>query len=154
MALFVNQIGDGSVVYIDDVKVIKVANTDGFVIYDTISHNGNATYVSAAKQTALSNPTTAFDGYTLSGWYENKDLTNSFADTVITGKVKVYGKFTAKSSLKGDVNADGVLDVRDYALVKEFILGIYAALPNSADMNNDGVINAIDLVLMRNQINA
>lgn len=155
-ALFVEQIGSGSsTVYIDDIKVIKVADTNGFVIYDTMSHNGNATYVCAAKQTALSNPTTVLDGYTLNGWYTDKGLTNSFADTVITGKTKVYAKVTAKStSVAGDVNADGVLDVRDYAPVKEFILGLSNSLPNSADMNNDGVINAMDLVLMRNQINA
>lgn len=155
-ALFVNQIGDGnSTVYIDDVKVIKVADTDGFVIYDTMSHNGNATYDYGAKQTALNKPTTAPEGYTLSGWYTDKGLTNSFADTVITGKVKVYGKFTVKSSSVGDINADGAINVADYGIARQYILGIIITINNSAaDMNGDGAINAIDLVLMLKDINA
>ncbi len=155
-ALFVSQIGDGSsIVYIDDVTVKKVADSEGFVIYDSMSHNGEATYNYGAKQTALSYPTAVLDGYTLNGWYTDKGLTNSFADTVITGKTKVYAKVTAKTtSVAGDVNADGTLNAADYGAVKQFILGIVTTISDSADMDKNGKINAIDLVLMRNQINA
>lgn len=49
---------------------------------------------------------------------------------------------------KGDVNLDGEVDYADYILFKKYVLRIIELSPDAleqADVNDDGVINAIDL---------
>ncbi len=154
-ALFVTPLGNNeSTVYIDDVTVTKVADTEGFVIYDSMSHDGTATYNYGAKQTALKKPTAVLDGYKLNGWYTNENCTTLFAGTVITGKTKVYiGVSKKTTAVAGDINADGALNSSDYAVLKKYVLGIMTSVSSAADMNQDGKVNAVDLALMRGKIN-
>ena len=60
---------------------------------------------------------------------------------------------TNNESKRGDVNMDGIIDIRDVVLVAQHILGI-KPLPIDrlpfADINNDGIINVLDLVLLMN----
>lgn len=54
----------------------------------------------------------------------------------------------------GDVNADNNIDALDFALMKQYLLGIVTDFPASddmyaADLNGDGSINALDLALMK-----
>ena len=54
------------------------------------------------------------------------------------------------SSLNGDVNVDGVVNILDVVLLVNMVLSDeYNA---SADINNDGVINILDIVALVNII--
>jgi hypothetical protein len=53
----------------------------------------------------------------------------------------------------GDVNRDGMVDVRDMAVILRAILdGTTTLLPNSADINDDGVIDVRDMAKLLNMI--
>ena len=57
---------------------------------------------------------------------------------------------TLESSLVGDVNADGLVNILDVVLLVNMVLSDeYNA---SADLNNDGVINVLDVVVLVNII--
>jgi hypothetical protein len=57
---------------------------------------------------------------------------------------------TLGSSLVGDVNADGLVNILDVVLLVNMVLSDeYNA---SADLNNDGVINVLDVVVLVNFI--
>ncbi len=52
---------------------------------------------------------------------------------------------------RGDVNFDGVVDIRDAVMVKQYILGIQELTEEEfarADVNLDGVIDIKDLVFI------
>ncbi len=52
---------------------------------------------------------------------------------------------------KGDVNLDGIVDVKDILLLKQYILGMTSVEKiEFADMNDNGDINAIDCSLLKN----
>ncbi|MDO5558289.1 MAG: leucine-rich repeat protein [Oscillospiraceae bacterium] len=59
--------------------------------------------------------------------------------------------FVPLSVLKGDVNADGVLDFNDVILLKRWLLCDTADLPlmEAADFDSNGVIDAMDLTGMK-----
>ncbi len=55
------------------------------------------------------------------------------------------------TGIPGDINADGKVDLADYLLLTQFVLGYRTpatAELQSADMNQDSVLNAGDMVLM------
>ncbi len=57
----------------------------------------------------------------------------------------------ASAQMLGDVNNDGVIDIRDVVLVQRYILGyqtLTAAQLTAADVNGDGVVNVIDANLI------
>jgi hypothetical protein len=63
------------------------------------------------------------------------------------------GSITAQAPLclKGDVNGDGVVDISDYFYLSTFLFSGGPAPvggPCTADMNNDGLVNATDLGLL------
>lgn len=65
---------------------------------------------------------------------------------------------SASASMLGDVNSDGVIDVRDVVLVEKHVLsvppGLNPAQQVLADVNGDGVINVADVsLLMRYTLN-
>lgn len=56
--------------------------------------------------------------------------------------------------LYGDVNSDGKVNTADYALIKQYVLGIISTFPGKegikkADINGDGDINSIDCVHLK-----
>jgi lysophospholipase L1-like esterase len=68
-------------------------------------------------------------------------------------KNNFFGTDTPTSKI-GDVNADNNIDSLDFALMKQYLLGIVTDFPASddmyaADLNGDGSINALDLALMK-----
>lgn len=72
----------------------------------------------------------------------------SFDDNYTTEK-------PAESDLKGDANGDGNFTISDAVMLQSCILGkkrMTACQSNCADMNNDGAINIIDVVLMKIQL--
>ncbi|TYQ15750.1 UNVERIFIED_CONTAM: endo-1,4-beta-xylanase [Acetivibrio alkalicellulosi] len=54
----------------------------------------------------------------------------------------------------GDINGDGVIDSKDYILLRRYILQVRTSLPNriAADLNGDGNIDSIDVILLRRYI--
>lgn len=59
------------------------------------------------------------------------------------------------SSVRGDINADGRLDVADLVLLNKWLLGVPdTQLPDwkSGDLCNDGRLDAFDLLLMRQEL--
>lgn len=55
----------------------------------------------------------------------------------------------------GDVNGDGHIDARDYAMLKRYLLGTYeltAAELARADANGDGVVNAADYATIKRKV--
>jgi len=63
---------------------------------------------------------------------------------------------TVSSQMLGDVNFDGVVDIRDVVLVQRHILGyqppLTAAQLTAADVNSDGVVNVVDANLLMQYI--
>ena len=57
--------------------------------------------------------------------------------------------------IPGDVNGDGEVDDIDYTALKLYIVGkpVKGFVPEVADLNGDGIVNAQDLVLLMNIIN-
>ena len=59
------------------------------------------------------------------------------------------------SQMKGDVNFDGFVDIRDVVLVQRYVLGQQMLTPaqlTAADVNGDGVVNVVDVNLMMQYI--
>jgi len=54
------------------------------------------------------------------------------------------------SSLVGDVNADGVVNILDVVLLVNMVLN--SEYTSTADLNNDGVINVLDVVVLVSDI--
>jgi lysophospholipase L1-like esterase len=64
---------------------------------------------------------------------------------------RVYQAASPKA-VKGDVSADGVLDVKDAVLLQKWILnipGTTLARPDAADLDGDGQADSFDLALMK-----
>jgi len=63
---------------------------------------------------------------------------------------------TVSSQMLGDVNFDGVVDIRDVVLVQRHILGYQPPLTSvqltAADVNSDGMVNVVDVNLMMQYI--
>ena len=87
-----------------------------------------------------------------------ESLHNSFADsnekyiipTVNKGSVQIIDV----DPVKGDVNGDGTIGGRDYALLIQFINGMNVAIVESAaDVNNDGKINGRDYAILLQYLN-
>jgi len=51
---------------------------------------------------------------------------------------------------RGDINDDGKIDAEDFALLRRLIVGLPndAAVPWAADVNGDGIVNALDYVML------
>lgn len=63
--------------------------------------------------------------------------------------------FTAFAKTRGDVNADGGTDAKDYMMIKRFILGTYKMTEHektAADINGDGKVCAKDYMIVRRYI--
>ena len=59
---------------------------------------------------------------------------------------ELYFPVSLGSSLNGDVNADGVVNVLDVVLIINMVLN--SEYTSTADINSDGVINVLDVVVL------
>ena len=55
------------------------------------------------------------------------------------------------SSLPGDLNDDGLVNVLDVVILVNIILGLGEQNP-AGDLNDDGLINVLDVVILVNMI--
>jgi len=77
-----------------------------------------------------------------------------FSDTNANGVSVTLGdcvEMDFSSSLLGDINDDGVINVLDVVGLVNIVLGIEDFNP-AGDMNNDGLINVLDVVILVNLI--
>lgn len=100
--------------------------------------NGN-TLITATQQETIFEIDS--DGQTV--WSYNGDLRSARA-------IK-YGYDYFTSTLTGDVNQDGMVNVSDIVITIQMVLGEMTP-STSADLNNDGIINVLDVVLLVNII--
>ena len=74
---------------------------------------------------------------------------------IVAEDIQKQGLFDSKEKDKaGDLNVDGYIDAIDFALMKQFLLGVISDFPAEddkivADLDGDGNINAIDFALMK-----
>ena len=71
-------------------------------------------------------------------------------DQYISDHRPVALKLDFNTSLVGDVNDDGVLNVLDIVLLVDIVLN--QDYQQAADLNQDGLINVVDVVLLVNLI--
>ena len=72
-----------------------------------------------------------------------------------TGAVEYTVFVQKKSDARGDVNNDGVLDKKDISLMREMLFGIYSKAiyaADRADVDGDGIYNAVDFCLAKRLI--
>jgi len=77
-----------------------------------------------------------------------------FSDTNANGVSVTLGdcvEMDFSSSLLGDINDDGVINVLDVVVLVNIVLGIEDEIP-AGDLNSDGVINVLDVVILVNMI--
>ena len=77
-----------------------------------------------------------------------------FSDTNANGVSVTLGDCVEMdffSSLLGDINDDGVINVLDVVVLVNIVLGIEDEIP-AGDLNSDGVINVLDVVILVNMI--
>lgn len=72
-------------------------------------------------------------------------------DFVTARAIKYPLDYFENTSILGDINSDGTINVLDIVLVVNIILGL-SELDDSADINFDGVINILDIVQLVNLI--
>ena len=90
------------------------------------------------------------------GWFteDGKEIT---PDTVVTisSNTVLYAKWQSEIKVDGDVNSDGVLDVNDVKLLQNYLHHkdtFTKETFESADLNNDGKVNVVDLAIMKRSI--
>jgi hypothetical protein len=77
-----------------------------------------------------------------------------FSDTNANGvsvTLGACGEMDFSSSLPGDLNDDGLVNVLDVVILVNIILGLAEENP-AGDLNNDGLINVLDVVILVNII--
>ncbi len=85
-----------------------------------------------------------------------KMLLSLIAASLIYSSISGLSMINAQgSSVKGDVNSDGVFNAADILLFKKWIFGgsdIDMNIIKSADLNNDGIANIVDFCLMKDAL--
>ncbi len=69
--------------------------------------------------------------------------------------MSVCGGLFASAAVPGDIDSDGELSLRDYMIVKRYVLGTYeppAGEIERADIDNDGDVNAFDYMVLKRVI--
>lgn len=86
-------------------------------------------------------------------WLMKDDNLELLADAVAEGVAEYLG--VELPVLQGDINGDGKIDAKDYALCKRICFGTYIPSPDElkrADIDGDGEVTAKDYVLMKRRI--
>ena len=90
------------------------------------------------------------DGENKYKWNDNKNLPNDFSVGFIVEKENVY-----KPLLKGDVNLDNTVNIKDVVLMQRYLLGMISLNEQQleyADYNDDGKFSLADIVAVQRYI--
>ncbi len=149
-ALILNAEGSSSLeikdVYIKDLTDLV------YVIFDSTEYGGELTAIygtAGETMTAPANP--IVEGKSFDGWYNG----STKVDSTVFPNASVY--LVAKMSdggeaVEGDCDGDGVCNTTDLAKMKLYLAKVDTKVAKGADINNDGKVNAIDLVRLYNQL--
>ena len=134
-----------------EIKDIYIRDITGkfYVIFDSTEFGGEVTAVYGVKDEKISFPANPIvSGMKFSGWYDSNQ--NLFEDTTFL-KQAVYLKAEMEKSGKivlGDCDGDEDYDTTDLAVMKLYLAKAEKQIAEGADINADGKVNAIDLVLL------
>ncbi len=86
-------------------------------------------------------------------WYTDAALTSFAGDSGATYKptegITLYAKWK-KVIVLGDASGDGVVDVRDVAVLRRYLAGWHVTVDiAAADVNRDGEVNLKDVTVLR-----
>ena len=98
----------------------------------------------------------SYKGYTLS-FYKNGEVTKSgYVCTAMTAEfISDDAEYIYELSVNGDITSDGKVSSKDTTLLMHYLLGtaeFNGVYTLSADMDRNGVLNSLDLVLMKDSI--
>ena len=130
----------------DRLLVMATKTGDGTLTYQWQSHNGNGMFanISGATNTSFTPPTDVAGTV-----YYRCVVTN----TVSGVSAKAYSniaKITVGS--RGDVDGSGIITDDDVICLRKYLAGISDSIAN-ADVNTDGKVNLVDLILLRRHVN-
>ncbi len=101
------------------------------------------------------------EGYEVSGWKLSDGRTISGSEVQISLKSSVTaepvfvkeGESTsfADTSVKGDLNSDGMINASDIILLKKYLIGL-TSYSNSFDVNSDGKVSILDMITLKSLI--
>ncbi len=135
-----------------EIKDVHIKDISGkvYVLFDSTEFGGELTCAygtAGATLTLAESP--IIDGKQFSGWYNgsSKFTSNVFPNSSVVLKAKMA---EAGQKVKGDCDGDGVCSAVDVAKLKLYLAKIDTKVADGADINNDGKVNAIDLVLLYN----
>ena len=122
----------------------------------TFDANGHGTapepqYIEWSNQDKAQEPTAPTEtGYTFIGWFTDTNLYTqwNFSRDIVPGDMILYAKWMKR----GDINADGKVDVSDVNIIINLMLGKAQvnAFPGTADLNNDNKIDVSDVNIVIN----
>lgn len=107
-----------------------------------------------ANMGALQNCTK--NNYKFNGWYTAKEEGQRITEsTLISSDITVYAQWSeVENNLYGDVNDDGKVNTKDYALLQQYLNGWDVTINQEyADVNCDGKINVKDYALLEQYLN-
>lgn len=153
---FSNGIISDPVHYDDNIYYVKISYEDGTKIIPTgqSEHQGEIQFRVSIPD---NNPVwDSSNDYSIEGLVR-QDVAVTKKITMYDGNKLIWGiepdgttpEDYEESELKGDINCDGKVDIKDMVMFKKYILGVESISQsgyNNADMNDDGKINSIDLV--------
>lgn len=121
---------------------ITASVSEGTLSYQWQSHNGNGVFadISGAKSAKYTPPTS-----TAGTMFYRCVVTNTVSGVSAKAYSKI-AKITVNS--RGDMDGSGKLDANDAVCLRKYLAGMNVGSAN-ADVNNDGVVNLLDLILLR-----
>ena len=135
------EIRDSFAVTGDNVPVTSTKNSN----YTTFEN----VYGNNVSQYNLSKVNEATDDNMKNSWSEKYMSGLDFGEIWQSG-VNCYPELIRlENAIKGDVNSDGEIDIRDFVRYKKIILGISSAKIEDVDLDNDMGVASTDLTLVR-----
>ena len=88
------------------------------------------------------------------GWF-TKNGECITEETIVQSKTDftVYAKWKENEMLYGDITNDDILNIQDAVILEKYFHGVCeltASQYNAADINSDGLVNILDMVLLKN----
>jgi hypothetical protein len=137
-----------------EIKDVHIKNLSGkvYVLFDSTEFGGEITCVYGAAGTDLTfAEAPIIEGKQFSGWYNGSDkfTATSFPSSSVSLKAQMTN---GGEKVDGDCDGDGVCNTTDLAKMKLYLAKIDTKIADGADMNGDGKVNAIDLVLLYKEL--